>query len=241
MAAQVLVSAHAKQARVPDWHQPCIFGSEPRRMELNSCAREIRCFLLPRRSPRALSDVPAQAETVVRYGISMADIPLTTGQPDRGAGAYQFIGLHDLRPAGGVGDGRRRPPRQAGPGPRHRVEGRRRRQEEMALHAAQGREIPRRQRVQRRCGDLESRQGAERQGAAIRQAPERAGEDPAAFGGELCQDRRRHGRDHHQDGRFLLPLPDALVPGLEPGAVRKARQGLGQVRQPALRHRARSS
>src|ERR1700704_1112726 len=32
----------------------------------------------------------AQAELVVRYGISMADIPLTTGQPDRGAGAYQF-------------------------------------------------------------------------------------------------------------------------------------------------------
>src|SRR5216110_1971561 len=32
----------------------------------------------------------AQAESVVRYGISMADIPLTTGQPDRGAGAYQF-------------------------------------------------------------------------------------------------------------------------------------------------------
>src|ERR1035438_9549207 len=32
----------------------------------------------------------ARAETVVRYGISMADIPLTTGQPDRGAGAYQF-------------------------------------------------------------------------------------------------------------------------------------------------------
>jgi peptide/nickel transport system substrate-binding protein len=32
------------------------------------------------------------AETVARYGISMADIPLTTGQPDRGAGAYQFTG-----------------------------------------------------------------------------------------------------------------------------------------------------
>ncbi|NLS75472.1 ABC transporter substrate-binding protein, partial [Bradyrhizobium brasilense] len=32
----------------------------------------------------------AQAESIVRYGISMADIPLTTGQPDRGAGAYQF-------------------------------------------------------------------------------------------------------------------------------------------------------
>jgi peptide/nickel transport system substrate-binding protein len=32
------------------------------------------------------------AERVVRYGISMADIPQTTGQPDRGAGAYQFTG-----------------------------------------------------------------------------------------------------------------------------------------------------
>jgi len=35
----------------------------------------------------------AQGEKVVRYGISMADIPLTTGQPDRGAGAYQYTGL----------------------------------------------------------------------------------------------------------------------------------------------------
>ena len=34
----------------------------------------------------------APAETVVRYGISLADIPLTTGQPDKGAGAYQFTG-----------------------------------------------------------------------------------------------------------------------------------------------------
>jgi peptide/nickel transport system substrate-binding protein len=49
---------------------------------------------------RALSAIPvalalhagAHAETVARYGISMADIPLTTGQPDRGAGAYQFTG-----------------------------------------------------------------------------------------------------------------------------------------------------
>src|SRR5579871_6333881 len=40
----------------------------------------------------ALSVAVAHAETVVRYGISMADIPLTTGQPDRGAGAYQFTG-----------------------------------------------------------------------------------------------------------------------------------------------------
>ncbi len=38
--------------------------------------------------------VPALAqEKVVRFGISMADVPLTTGQPDRGAGAYKFTGL----------------------------------------------------------------------------------------------------------------------------------------------------
>ena len=36
--------------------------------------------------------VPASAESVIRYGISLADIPQTTGQPDRGAGAYQFTG-----------------------------------------------------------------------------------------------------------------------------------------------------
>lgn len=43
--------------------------------------------------PLALAlNVGARAETVARYGISMADIPLTTGQPDRGAGAYQFTG-----------------------------------------------------------------------------------------------------------------------------------------------------
>ena len=60
--------------------------------EFGSCAPEIRCFLLSRQLAvsAGLFAIPAQAETVVRYGISMADIPLTTGQPDRGAGAYQF-------------------------------------------------------------------------------------------------------------------------------------------------------
>jgi peptide/nickel transport system substrate-binding protein len=35
----------------------------------------------------------AQAAASLTYGISMSDVPLTTGQPDRGAGAYQFTGL----------------------------------------------------------------------------------------------------------------------------------------------------
>jgi len=39
-----------------------------------------------------LAGAPASAQSVLRYGISTADIPLTTGQPDRGAGAYQFTG-----------------------------------------------------------------------------------------------------------------------------------------------------
>ena len=43
-------------------------------------------------SVMTLSAMSAHAESVVRYGMSMADIPLTTGQPDRGAGAYQFTG-----------------------------------------------------------------------------------------------------------------------------------------------------
>lgn len=44
--------------------------------------------------PEAFSPAFAQSagERTLRYGISMADIPQTTGQPDRGAGAYQFTG-----------------------------------------------------------------------------------------------------------------------------------------------------
>ncbi len=60
--------------------------------------------LLPRRSLlagaaslAATGSVSSRAQTpavhALTYGISMADIPLTTGQPDRGAGAYQFTGL----------------------------------------------------------------------------------------------------------------------------------------------------
>ena len=40
----------------------------------------------------AAAQTASAADNVVRYGISMADIPQTTGQPDRGAGAYQFTG-----------------------------------------------------------------------------------------------------------------------------------------------------
>src|ERR1700744_5372947 len=38
----------------------------------------------------SLPAASARAATVVGYGISMADIPRTTRQPDRGPAAYQF-------------------------------------------------------------------------------------------------------------------------------------------------------
>ncbi len=41
----------------------------------------------------APAKVHAQAERVLRYGMAFADVPLTTGQPNRGAGAYQFTGF----------------------------------------------------------------------------------------------------------------------------------------------------
>jgi peptide/nickel transport system substrate-binding protein len=42
--------------------------------------------------PTTLAAPATAQEKVVRFGISMADVPLTTGQPDRGAGAYKFTG-----------------------------------------------------------------------------------------------------------------------------------------------------
>jgi peptide/nickel transport system substrate-binding protein len=58
---------------------------------MHSVIKRVHCIALA--LPLAMALIPhAGAETVARYGISMADIPLTTGQPDRGAGAYQFTG-----------------------------------------------------------------------------------------------------------------------------------------------------
>ena len=54
---------------------------------------------LPRRgllSAAALGLLPLPARAAagtLKYGMSMSDVPLTTGQPDRGAGAYQFTGF----------------------------------------------------------------------------------------------------------------------------------------------------
>src|SRR5260221_422106 len=41
----------------------------------------------------AATAIPARAETVLRVGMTAADIPVTTGQPDQGAEGWRFIGV----------------------------------------------------------------------------------------------------------------------------------------------------
>src|ERR687886_348369 len=89
--------ARSTVKRKPERHAACVAG---RAQHDGSPAMP-----LPRRAlfaagaaalPAAAAFSPARAqqtaERTVRYGISMADVPQTTGQPDRGAGAYQFTG-----------------------------------------------------------------------------------------------------------------------------------------------------
>ena len=51
-----------------------------------------RRSLLAGTAALGLPSVARAQEKVVRYGIYMTDIPLTTGQPDRGAYAYVYTG-----------------------------------------------------------------------------------------------------------------------------------------------------
>ena len=162
---------------------------------------------------------PAHAESVVRYGISMADIPLTTGQPDRGAGAYQFSAytIYDPLVAWEMDVADR--PGKLVPG--------------LATEWKVDDNDKTKWRFTLRKG-VKFHDGSEFNADAVIWNLDKVLNDKAPqfdkrqsaqvktrlpFGGELRQDRRCNDRDHHQDGRFLLPVPDALVPGLEPGAI----------------------
>ena len=91
----------------------------------------------------------------------MADIPLTTGQPDRGAGAYQFSGytIYDPLVAWEMDVSDR--PGKLVPGLATEWKVDEADQKNGALPCAR-RQVSRRQRLQRRCRHLESRQGAGR-------------------------------------------------------------------------------
>ena len=101
-----------------------------------------RRSLLAAPAALALPHAAWAQEKVVRYGIPMTDIPLTTGQPDRGANAYQYTGLtlYDPLIAWEL-DVSNRPGKMI-PGLAHRVEGRRRRQDAVDLQAQARREVP---------------------------------------------------------------------------------------------------
>jgi len=159
-----------------------------------------------------------------------------TGQPDRGAGAYQFTRLYDLRSAGGLGNGRVGPPRKLVPGLATEWKSTTRTRPNGASPFRKGASSIR-QRLQRRSVIWIST-GRERQGAAIRQAPERAGEGPGC--------RRWRATPRSDDSTIEITtktstrssLPDALFWSRAPRQYGKASQGLGQVRHPTFRHRA---
>ena len=204
LRTQLLVSAAMNRATMPNLAStlqlptripaPSRWSLVHARPKLDPCRYRVSHRCRPVRASRAGRNGGAIRHLDGRH--SPDDGP--AGSRRRRLSIYRF---DHLRSAGRLGNGRGGPARQTGAGARHRMEGRRHRQDQMALHLAQGREVSRRQRLQRRRGDLESRQGAQRQGTAIRQAPERAGQDPPALGQELRQDRRFNGRDHDQDGR----------------------------------------
>ena len=56
----------------------------------------------------AASAAPALSQGTLRIGMTAADIPLTTGQPDQGFGGYRFAGytiydgLSELGPVEGI-------------------------------------------------------------------------------------------------------------------------------------------
>ena len=90
----------------------------------------------------AASAAPALSQGTLRIGMTAADIPLTTGQPDQGFEGYRFAGYTiydalvnwDLSKADAIADIK--------PGPRHRMVAGRGRRQALDLQAAPGREVP---------------------------------------------------------------------------------------------------
>src|SRR3954452_3142800 len=185
----------------------------------------------------SVNALPAQADSVVRYGISMADIPLTTGQPDRGAGAYQFTAytIYDPLIAWEMDVSDR--PGKLVPG--------------LATEWKVDDTDQKKWRFTLRQG-VKFHDGSDFNADAVIWNLDKVLNDKAPqfdkrqsaqvktrlFGGQLRQDRRCDRGDHDQDRGLVFSLPDALVPGVQSGAVREARKGLGQVRCLSFGHRA---
>ena len=199
-----------------------------------------------------LATAAAAQEKVLRIGMTAADIPRTLGQPDQGFEGNRFTGIpiYDALTQWDLSEGEGAVRRH--PGRRDRVEGRRRRQDQMGVQAPPGREIPRRLDAQRRRHRLERPEGARQGGAAFRPEPGRRHRVAHADAAHGAQDRRPDGRAHDQRARRLpADQPDEPVHGLagplgseaqgraglghRPGRAREA--GLGRLRRRPLRLR----
>ena len=184
---------------------------------------------LSRRSLLAAHDGACRAaaaraqEKVVRYGISMADIPLTTRPARSRRRRLPVHRPHDLRSAGRLGDGCRRPAGQADPRPRHRMEGQRGRQDAVDLQAAARREVPRRLGLRCRC----RRSGTSRR-SSTRTRRSSTSARPSQVRPRLPSDRelqedRRHGRSRSRPRRSTALFPYQMLWFLvvEPGQWEK--------------------
>ena len=146
--------------------------------------------------------------------------------------------LQPLRRAGAVGPVAQRQGLRHQAGPRHRVAGRSQRSSPLDLQAAPGREVARRLPVHRgRCA-VELRPHHRREGAAVLHAADGAHarlHHQLRVGGE---DRRQHGRDHHQGRGIAVPLPDELPADGKPLPGRGAALRLERLCRAPVRHRS---
>ena len=115
----------------------------------------------------------AAAETVLRIGMTAADIPRTLGQPDQGFEGNRFTGLtmYDALAMWDLSSADKASVVIPGLATEWKVDDADHR--EVDVQAATWRQIPRRQRLQRGCRGVERREGAEAGRAAIRREPGR--------------------------------------------------------------------
>ena len=140
----------------------------------------------------------AQAETVVRIGMTAADIPRTLGQPDQGFEGNRFTGLtmYDALTAWDLSSADKASVVIPGLSTEWAVNP----DDKTKWHvqASARRDLPRRFAVQCRRGGLERREGAEAGRAAVRRQPGRRHRLAHADARVRAQDRRPHGRADHQ-------------------------------------------
>ncbi len=177
----------------------------------------------------AASTSPALAQSVVRIGMTAADIPRTLGQPDQGFEGNRFTGntMYEGLTTWDLSSADKASVVIPGLATEWAVDARR--QDQVDLQASPRREIPRRLRLQRRCGGVERREGAQAGRAAFRPEPGRRHRLAHAEPAQRPQDRRHDGRaDDGGAGRAAADQPHQPVHG-EPGALEEAlRRGAGE-------------